>query len=113
MNICIAILFRSTSKTVGWYAPIFKLERNEYQELKWVFKGTWITVDEIAKNFTTAKSYFFDLPTLIKTTSQLNVSFFIGEYLNGSIINFHIDHLTNGYIDYSHLQIEEWHGENI
>ena len=112
MNICIAILVRSTSTTVGWYAPIFKLERNEYQKLNWVFEGVWLTGNGITRS-SSKKNYFFDLPTLIKTASQLNVSFFIGEYLNGSIINFNIDHLTNGYIDYSHLQIEEWHGENI
>lgn len=112
MNICIAILMRSQTSTIGWYAPIFKLERNKYQELNWVFEGVWLTDNGITRS--SSKNYFFHLPTLIKTASQLNVSFFIGEYLyRQNSINFHIDHLTNGYIDYSHLQIEEWHGENI
>lgn len=114
MNITVAMLIRNTN-VEGWYAPLFALERDG-ENLRWKFTSVWITVDGPDRH-RKVEDYFFSLPTLVKLTSKFNLPFFILENRRakggGLVEDFHVDHLTNGYVDYADLQIESWHGENI
>jgi len=83
---------------------MYKLVRRG-EILRWEFSNEWAIKD--------LKVFYHPLPDLIKIVNQIGVPYIIQEFFDDISMDFHIDHLTNGYIDYSHLQIEEWHGENI